>query len=114
MYDGVKGVKTGFTDEAGRCLVSACERDGVSLICVTLNDKDDWNDHMKTYDYGFSVLKASELSSDEIIHMSVAGGTEESVPVKADGAITIGTDGMTENRITTEVFFLHLHMLLLI
>ena len=104
MYDGVKGVKTGFTDEAGRCLVSACERDGVSLICVTLNDKDDWNDHMKTYDYGFSVLKASELSSDEIIHMSVAGGTEESVPVKADGAITIGTDGMTENRITTEVF----------
>ena len=36
--------------------------------------------------------------------MSVAGGTEESVPVKADGAITIGTDGMTENRITTEVF----------
>lgn len=104
MYDGVKGVKTGFTDEAGRCLVSACERDGVSLICVTLNDKDDWNDHVKTYDYGFSVLKASELSSDEIIHMSVAGGTEESVPVKADGAITIGTDGMTENRITTEIF----------
>ncbi len=39
MYQGVKGVKTGFTDEAGRCLVSACEREGISLICVTLNDK---------------------------------------------------------------------------
>lgn len=104
MYDGVKGIKTGFTDEAGRCLVSACERDGISLICVTLNDKDDWNDHIKLYDYGFARLEPSALSSDEIIQAEVAGGTEEKVPVKADGSITIGTDGMTENRITTELF----------
>lgn len=57
MYDGIIGVKTGFTDKARRCLVSACERDGVTLICVTLNASDDWNDHMKMYDYGFSVVK---------------------------------------------------------
>lgn len=104
MYEGVKGVKTGFTDEAGRCLVSACERDGVSMICVTLNDKDDWNDHIKLYDYGFSRLEPAELSSDEIIQTEVAGGTEEKIPVKAEGSITFGTDGMAENRITTELF----------
>ncbi len=104
MYDGVKGVKTGFTDEAGRCLVSACERNGISLICVTLNDKDDWNDHTKLYDYGFSELKSSELSSDEILQVKVAGGVEENIPAKADGNIVFGTDGMTENRITTELF----------
>ncbi len=104
MYDGVKGVKTGFTDEAGRCLVSACERDGVSLICVTLNDRDDWNDHIKLYDYGFSVLKPAQLTNDEILHVEVAGGTEESVPVKAEGCITFGSDGMTENRITSTLF----------
>lgn len=103
MCEGVKGVKTGFTDDAGRCLVSACERDGVSLICVTLNDKNDWNDHSALYDYGFSVLNKSLLESDEIFHVEVAGGTEESVPVKADGSIAIGTDGMTENRIKTEL-----------
>lgn len=104
MYEGVKGVKTGFTDEAGRCLVSACERDGISMICVTLNDKDDWNDHIKLYDYGFSRLEKSELTSDEIMQAEVAGGTEEKIPVKVEGSITIGTDGMAENRITTELF----------
>ena len=31
------GVKTGFTDDAGRCLVSAVEKDGMTLICVVLN-----------------------------------------------------------------------------
>ena len=51
MYQGVKGVKTGFTDEAGRCLVSACEREGISLICVTLNDKNDWQDHIEKCNY---------------------------------------------------------------
>ena len=35
--DGCIGVKTGYTDEAGRCLVSAIERNGMTLICVVLN-----------------------------------------------------------------------------
>ncbi|MDE5917647.1 MAG: D-alanyl-D-alanine carboxypeptidase, partial [Oscillospiraceae bacterium] len=104
MYEGVKGVKTGFTDEAGRCLVSACERDGVSMICVTLNDKNDWDDHMRMYDYGFSKLNATSLSSDEIFQMQVVGGDCDSIPVKAEGEILFGTDGMTENRITSELF----------
>ncbi len=104
MYDGVKGVKTGFTDEAGRCLVSACERDGVSMICVTLNDKNDWDDHMRMYDYGFSKLNASSLSSEEIFQIQAVGGNCDSIPVKAEGEILLGTDGMTENRITSELY----------
>ena len=35
--DGCIGVKTGFTSRAGRCLVSAIERNGVILVCVVLN-----------------------------------------------------------------------------
>ncbi len=35
--DGCCGVKTGYTSKAGRCLVSACERDGMTTICVVLN-----------------------------------------------------------------------------
>lgn len=35
--DGCIGVKTGFTDDAGRCLVSAVERAGMRLVCVVLN-----------------------------------------------------------------------------
>jgi D-alanyl-D-alanine carboxypeptidase (penicillin-binding protein 5/6) len=48
--DGCIGVKTGFTKAAGRCLVSAVDRDGMQYIIVTLNDSDDWNTHKKLYE----------------------------------------------------------------
>lgn len=35
--DGCCGVKTGFTSKAGRCLVSACERNNFTTVCVVLN-----------------------------------------------------------------------------
>ncbi len=35
--EGCIGVKTGFTDNAGRCLVNACDRDGMRVISVVLN-----------------------------------------------------------------------------
>ena len=50
MYEGAIGVKTGYTKAAGRCLVSAAERNGRTLIAVTLNDPNDWNDHMELLD----------------------------------------------------------------
>ncbi len=53
-YDGCIGMKTGYTERAGRTLVSAARRNGQTLVCVTLNDGDDWNDHEKLFDYGFS------------------------------------------------------------
>ena len=52
-YDGAIGVKTGFTKKTGRCLVSAAKRDGLTLICVTLNAPDDWRDHTALLDYGY-------------------------------------------------------------
>ncbi len=36
-YEGANGVKTGFTLNAGRCLVTAAERGGMQLVCVVLN-----------------------------------------------------------------------------
>lgn len=35
--DGCIGVKTGFTDNAGRCLVNACERNGFRVVSVVFN-----------------------------------------------------------------------------
>ena len=56
MYEGCIGGENRFTKKAGRCLVSAAERDGVQLVAVTLNAPDDWNDHKALLDYGFSLL----------------------------------------------------------
>lgn len=35
--EGCIGVKTGYTSKAGRCLVTACERNGMQVVCVVLN-----------------------------------------------------------------------------
>lgn len=53
-YPGCIGVKTGYTMRSGRCLVSAAARDGMTLIAVTLSDRQDWRDHKALLDYGFS------------------------------------------------------------
>ena len=90
MYEGVIGVKTGFTDEAGRCLVSACERDGITLICITLNDPDDWNDHMNLYDYGFSQVSSVELEVPEI-SQKLINSTQESIKLVIEQPVVIGT-----------------------
>lgn len=82
-YEGAIGVKTGFTDDARRCLVSAAERDGVTLISVTLNAGDDWNDHTKMLDYGFTKVSAYPLETGCSVKVSIAG-TGRTVGVYAD------------------------------
>ena len=61
---GVFAGKTGYTKAAGRCLVSCCEREGMELICVTLNDPDDWRDHKALYDWAYSVYREVPLGQD--------------------------------------------------
>ena len=46
--------KTGYTQLAGRCLVSCAQRDGRRYVCVTLNDPNDWEDHCQLYDWAFA------------------------------------------------------------
>lgn len=62
-YEYATGMKTGFTKAAGRCLVSSAEKDGITLIAVTLNAPEDWNDHEKMLDYGFSRVKVCEITA---------------------------------------------------
>lgn len=62
LSDDVVGVKTGYTKRSGRCLVSCAERDGVSVIAVTLNASDDWNDHLAMHELGFSTYHSQTLA----------------------------------------------------
>lgn len=55
FYQGATGVKTGYTDAAGDCLVASARRGGVQLIAVLLNDDDRWTDAPQLFNYGFAV-----------------------------------------------------------
>lgn len=79
-YPGCIGVKTGFTDEAGRCLVSAARQDGVTLIAVTLHDPNDWADHTQLLNYGFSQVEPVQLTTaGENVTLKVTGGEAVSI-----------------------------------
>lgn len=78
LYEDCTGIKTGFTKKSGRCLVSAAERDGAELICVTLNAPDDWNDHIALFEYGFSSF-AEYTPEAKMFSVPVVGGAERTV-----------------------------------
>jgi D-alanyl-D-alanine carboxypeptidase len=61
MYDGADGVKTGYTKQALRTLVSSATRSGQQLVAVTLNDRNDWVDHARLLDYGFANFPLAQV-----------------------------------------------------
>ncbi len=85
MCEGCVGMKTGFTKHAGRTLVSAARRNGQTLIAVTLNDPNDWKNHMTLYDYGFGTYPARQLcKAGELVgSVPVSGSLVRFVDVEA-------------------------------
>ncbi len=78
--EGATGVKTGFTKKSGRCLVSSAEREGVSLICVTLGCPDDWNYHTALYEEYFGKLKSVQIENlTGKMEIPVCGGRSKTV-----------------------------------
>lgn len=65
--DGVIGGKTGYTKSAGRTLATCAERDGMRLICVTMNDKNDWADHAALYDWAYGAYTLVNVCAEREI-----------------------------------------------
>jgi D-alanyl-D-alanine carboxypeptidase/D-alanyl-D-alanine carboxypeptidase (penicillin-binding protein 5/6) len=105
LYDYCTGVKTGFTDEAGRCLVSSATKNGVNLIAVTLFAPDDWNDHIKMFNYGFAATHNKTLSVDiGEPTVNVAGGTADAVSLKLKNLPTLlEIDGENQPQIDCKI-----------
>lgn len=58
-YSGANGIKPGFTDQAGLCLVASATRNGQTIISVTLgnNDQGYASEPPALLDFGFTQLK---------------------------------------------------------
>lgn len=102
MYDGCIGIKTGFTKKSGRCLVSAAEKNGVTLIAVTLKAPDDWNDHTNMLNYGFKKVKTKAvIKKDEYLKTaSVKGGMKKEVRLLAKEEVNIPVIEGESDKIT--------------
>ena len=84
--EGADGVKTGYTQAAGRILVSSATRQGRRLIAVTINDRNDWEDHEAIYSQGFSNFSIQQIISqgDVLGWVEVAGSSGEKTALVAD------------------------------
>ena len=65
LYEGADGVKTGYTKEAGRCLVSSATREGMRLVCAVLDSPDMYNRSAELLDDCFARYSMRELFNGE-------------------------------------------------
>lgn len=73
-YQGMSGIKTGWTRAAGGCLAGAATRNGVTLICIVMNAPnvdDRFTDTAKLMDYGFPLVRLVKGPVKEKIERSV-------------------------------------------
>ena len=84
--NGADGVKTGYTQAAGRILVSSATRQGRRIIAVTIDDPWDWQDHTALLEEGFSRYGVQRIvnKGDCLGTVEVLGGESCRVEILAD------------------------------
>jgi len=75
LYPGVVGLKTGFTNDAGRVLVSVLQRNGRTLIGVVMGSEDHFDDSRKLLDYGYEFMDLEGRFLVPLIEEEGGGGT---------------------------------------
>lgn len=91
LYDGGNGVKTGYTDAAGRCLVAAAKRNGVQLITVVLDSVYMWNDSIAMLNYGFERVHPVQLieKGQVLKTVQVLSGKQKQLQLKTAEAVSV-------------------------
>lgn len=94
FYNGVDGLKTGFTNSAGYCLTATAKRDNMRLITVVMGESNTNKrsaDTTKMLDYGFNIYMVRNIIDENIIidNVSVELGKELTVDIVSKETITI-------------------------
>lgn len=96
LYEGGNGIKTGYTDAAGRCLVSGAKRNGIQLVAVVLDSERMWDDSIALLDYGFAqvrpqilykqgeIMKTVRVTNGKSENLRLVTSRDISVPISED------------------------------
>jgi len=100
-YEYADGVKTGYTRQAGHCLVSSATKNNHRLIAVVLNSKDVYADSKALFDYGFNHFQLYRIASadEKLGTINVAQGVKEHVSVVANQPINLLIPKGTESKL---------------
>ncbi len=107
-YNGITGLKTGTTNDAGCCMSASAARGNVSLVAVVLGcktGKERFADAAALLDYGFANVSVKELTLPDDLPKSieVEEGMEDSVALKCEVSQSIVLDKSTSPEIKTKI-----------
>lgn len=107
-YQGLDGLKTGHTNEAGYCFTGTAERDGMRLISVVMGTKTEpkrFEESRKVLDYGFNNFQTKQVLAanseiDSMKTVNIKKGVKTEVPVVTQTGISIiGKKGSSNDQI---------------
>ncbi|NLW43894.1 MAG: D-alanyl-D-alanine carboxypeptidase [Syntrophomonadaceae bacterium] len=106
-YDGAVGIKTGYTKQAGNCVVGAAQKGPLMLIAISLNSPNVYPDLQALFDYGFTnyhlltLKEANQLS----VEVPVLNGQEETVAAfpKTDLKVAVTDAEKAQTSYTVEI-----------
>lgn len=100
-YEYADGVKTGYTREAGPCLVASATRNGHRLIAVVLNSSNMYRDTQSLFDYGFRNYQLITFFSplEQVARVTVDAGLEPQVSVLPGRPLTLLLPRGTESEL---------------
>ena len=107
-YNGITGLKTGTTNDAGCCMAASAKRGEVSLVAVVLGcktGKERFSDAAALLDYGFANIAVKELKlpKDMPLEIKVDGGMEKTVKLNCDTSSKVVVDKGNNTEIKTEI-----------
>ena len=88
-YDGMIGVKTGWTTADGKCFVSAAERDGMTLVAVSLGDAGISGTHRALLNYGFAMYRCKTVKAYTPMELPLEGGEKDFLTVECRETVTV-------------------------
>jgi D-alanyl-D-alanine carboxypeptidase (penicillin-binding protein 5/6) len=106
QYEGGNGVKTGYTKNAGKCLVAGAERDGMQLIAVVLDDGNMFKDCMSLLDYGFenysnyTILEKGEPMGT----VNIAEGKEKQIEIFSPARVCLPVTEKEKDKVAKKVY----------
>lgn len=114
-YQGLDGLKTGSTDDAGYCFTGTAERNGMRIITVVMGTKTEperFNETRKLLDYGFNNFEIKPFLNakqeiDSLKIVNIKKGVQTQVPLVTKTGLTfVARKGAkdTDFKITAEPF----------
>jgi len=100
LYQWADGVKTGYTKLAKRCLASSATKNNFQLAAITLNAPNDWNDHIRLFEFGFENYQhITIVEKGEII-----AETNEGLTIIAESSFSYPLKELEKNLINKEIY----------